>query len=215
MKSIEEKILLDILKPWEKLNDSLISNLVLNKNSNDFLTNASNLATAIKHFPESTLKFKPFDLSKENISYQIISDLSDSAKHGDLSNPKRQCDLILTSLVEKSTDLKYRFLRNQIEIGHATHGKRDFLECSRDAIFFILAKCRMASDWKAVIKTSNIEFSSNIELFADRSLQVSLQGWHCRFIQKNESGVYDVVGHEGKFNITLNHNWPTSKEKDD
>jgi hypothetical protein len=68
----------------------------MNPEINDFVTKASVLAIAIKHFPEANQKIEPRELIKESAAYSIISDLADSLKHGELRKNERVSKLTVS-----------------------------------------------------------------------------------------------------------------------
>ena len=112
------KFVSEIVKPWETLNQELSRPFSMNPGINDFITRANALALAIKHIPEAAKKIKPKNLIKESLAYNIISDLADSKKHGELSKPERECKLTVSSMFERSPEVKIRFLRTRITIMH-------------------------------------------------------------------------------------------------
>jgi hypothetical protein len=175
----------------------------MNPAINDFVTTASALTVAIKHLPEAIMKIKPEVLAQESQSYEIISDLADSLKHGELRKPERECKLTVSSMFERSPDAKVRFLRNRISIIHSTFGKIDFMECAMESAKFIASKLDIRSDWNPQIFNNSGEFSNEIKVHASRQHQVAWTGMAVEIVQLNENGKYENVDLNGQVLFTL------------
>lgn len=203
MKNEAIKFISEVVKPWETLNRQLSAPFSMNPAINDFITTASALTLAIKHLPEATLKIKPEILAQESQSYEIISDLADSLKHGKLRNPDRECKITVSSIFERNQDAKVRFLRNGISIFHKTHKKIDFMECAMESAIFIATKLDIRSDWKPKIFNNCGQFSNEINVHASRQHQVAWTGMSFEFVQLNENGKYENVDLNGQVMFTL------------
>ena len=173
MKEEAIKFISEVVKPWETLNRQLSAPFSMNPDINDFITTASALAVAIKHLPEATLKAKPENLAKESQSYEIMSDLADSLKHGELRKSARECKLNVSSMFERNSDAKVRFLRNRISIQHNTYGKIDFMECALECAVFVAAKLDVRTDWNPQVFNNTGGFSNEIKVHASKQHQVA------------------------------------------
>lgn len=185
------------------LNRGLGSPSSMNPTINDFITKASALAVAIKHFPEATKKIKPEYLAKESLGYSIISDLADSMKHGELRKTERECKLTVSSMFERNPEAKVRFLRSRIAIMHNTHGKIDFMQCSMESALFVSQKIGIITDWTPKVLSNSGEFSDEIKVHASKNNQVVWTGMSLEFVQLNDKGEYENVDLNGTVKFTL------------
>ena len=172
MKEEAIKFISEIVKPWETFNRELATPFSMNPAINDFVTRASALAVSIKHIPEATQNIKPEVLAKESQSYEIIADLADSLKHGQLRKTERECKLTVSSMFERNPEAKVRFLRNKISITHNTYGKIDFMKCAMDSAFFVSQKLDVRTDWSPKLFNNSGEFSDEIKVHASKKHQV-------------------------------------------
>jgi hypothetical protein len=206
----EEKIkfLNDIIKPWETLNRHLSIPFSVNTSISDFTNRASSLAVSIKHFPESTHGLKPEALLSDSEPYKIFSDLADSLKHGKLRNEKRQCNLYVGSMFERSKEGMVRFLRNTVNISHNTYGELDFMEISKEASFFIASKVDFRSDWKPIILNNDGDFSNKIHVHASSENQIAWQSMTLQFVELLDNDKYKPVDLNStiEFMLTVDNN---------
>lgn len=207
------KFINNVVKPWEILNKQLSFPFSVNTSVSDFTTNAANLSVSIKHFPENSYNVKPKDLILESESYKIISDLADSLKHGSLSNESRQCSIFVGSMFERNPHGLVRFLRNTINIKHATYGECDFMEISKESAQFVASKIDFRSDWQPQILYNNGEFSNRIHVHASITNQVAWQGMTMQFVELSSEGKYKKVDLNStvEFTLTVDKNLVTPK----
>ncbi|GEP52750.1 hypothetical protein FNO01nite_34220 [Flavobacterium noncentrifugens] len=203
MKAEAIKFISEIVKPWETLNRQLSAAFSMNPAINDFITTANSLTVSIKHLPESILKLKPEDLSKESRPYEIISDLADSLKHGELRKPERECKLSVASMFERNSEAEVRFLRNRISIDHNNYGKIDFMECAMESAVFVAQKLDIRTNWNPQIFNNTGEFSNEIKVHATRQHQVAWTGMSFEIVQLNSDGKYENVDLNGEVKFTL------------
>lgn len=203
MKEEALRFISEVIKPWETLNQLLAAPFSMNPAINDFITIANALTVSIKHFPEAIAKIKPEILAKELKSYEIISDLADSLKHGELRKPERECKLSVSSMFERNLEAKVRFLRNRISIEHNTYGKIDFMECAMESAIFIAEKLDIKTDWNPKIFNNSDEFSNEIKVHATKQHQVGWTGMAFETVQLNEHGKYENVDLNGEVIFTL------------
>jgi hypothetical protein len=195
MKEEAIKFISEIVKPWETLNRQLSAPFSMNPAINDFITTASALTVTIKHLPEAILKVKPEVLVKESRCYEIISDLADSLKHGELRKVERECKVTVSSMFERNPE--------RISIHHNTYGKIDFMECTLESAVFVAEKLDVRTDWNPQIFNNTGEFSNEIKVHASRQHQIAWTGMALEIVQLNEHGKYENVDLNGQVMFTL------------
>lgn len=205
MKEEAIKFISEIIKPWEILNNQFSTALSMNPAINDFITSANGLTISIKHMPENILQADPNQLAKENRAYEIIHDLADSIKHGQLRRQGRQCSISVSTMFERNPDATVRFLRNRISIMHNTYGKIDFMECAMEASKFVAEKLDVRTDWNPKIFNNNGEFSNEINVHASAENQVYWKAINIEFVEFDADGNYKNVDLNGEvlFSLTV------------
>jgi hypothetical protein len=203
MKDEAIRFISEVIKPWETLNQQFAAPFSMNPAVNDFITIANALTVSIKHLPEAFAKIKPEFLANEQQSYEIISDLADSLKHGELRKRDRECKLSVSSMFERNEKAEVRFLRNRISIQHNTYGKIDFMECALESAIFIAEKLDIKTDWNPKIFNNSGEFSNEIIVHAPKKHQVIWTGMAIETVRLNEDGKYENVDLNGQVMFTL------------
>jgi hypothetical protein len=205
MKEEAIKFISEIIKPWEELNIKFSTPLSMNPAINDFITSANALTITIKHMPEALIQAKPHVLAAENRSYEIMHDLADSIKHGQLRNAGRQCAISVSSMFERNSDATVRFLRNRISIMHNTYGKIDFMECAMEASKFVSEKLDVRTSWNPQVISNNGQFSSEINVHASAENQVYWTANILEFVEFDTDGNYKNVDLNGQvlFSLTV------------
>jgi hypothetical protein len=203
MKEEAIRFISEVVKPWETLNQQLATPFSMNPAINDFITIANALTVSIKHLPEAIAKIKPEVLAKELQSYEIISDLADSLKHGELRKTERVCKLSVSSMFERNEKAELRFLRNRISIQHKTYGKIDFMECAMESAIFIAEKLDIKTDWNPKIFNNSGEFSNEIKVHVTKKHQVAWTGMVFETVQLNSDGKYENVDLNGQVMFKL------------
>lgn len=193
MKAQALKFVSEIAKPWELLNHGLSKPLAVSPTINDFITQATGLAVAIKHFPESTNGIKAKALLSESTEYEIISDLADSLKHGTLGKPERQCSLSISSMYERNDEAKFRFIRNRITITHNTYGKKDFILCSMASALFVSQRTMLPIRWNPTVLNNGGDFTNHIKLHISKANQPFWTGMGWETVRLNPNGEYENV----------------------
>ncbi len=193
----------EIVRPWETLNNELGTPFALNPEINDYVTKAVSLAIAIKHLPEVMQKIKPKDLSTKNRAYEIISDLADSSKHGELRDVSRECRLTSSSIYERNHDATVRFLRNGITITHNNYGKVDFLKIAMEAALFIANELGLQLQWLPKLRSNSGAFSDKINLHIGKDQQSFWQGMEFQFVQMIGPDEYEPIDLNGTVQITI------------
>jgi hypothetical protein len=203
MKEDAIRFITEIVKPWETLNNELSKAFSMNPEINDFTTRANSLAVSIKHIAEACQKIKPEVLIPECRPYEIISDLADSSKHGELRKPERECKLSVSSMFERNDDARVRFLRNLISINHNTYGKIDFMQCSMESALFVSQKLNIKPNWIPKIFNNSGVFSDEIRVHASPKQQIVWTGMQLQFVQLNANGEYENVDLNGQVKFVL------------
>jgi hypothetical protein len=181
------KYITDVVKPWEQLNSALSKPYAIEPGISDFSRIASSLAVAIKHSAEiNGLAIKV--LEQESTPYKIMSDVADASKHGALRDASRNNTLTVSSMFEGNDEGKFRFLRNVVNINHATLGKIDFIESSKDASLYIMQKLNLQTHWTPIIYPGLKEFIDEVTLHASPVHQVSFNAFSLQFVKRNETG---------------------------
>ena len=197
------KFLTDIIKPWEKLNAELGTAYSMNPEISDFTNQANSLAVCIKHISEACQKIKPEVLIPQSRSYEIMSDLADSSKHGELRKSGRECKLSVSSMFERNDDGKVRFLRCVITIEHNTYGKIDFMNCAMESAIFVSQILNIQAKWYPKIHISEGGFSDEIKVHASASNQVAWKGMQLQFVKVKENGEIENVDLNSIIKFTL------------
>lgn len=197
------KFITEVVRPWEKLNLDLAIPLSMHPEINDFITKASSLSVTLKHFPEANKNIRPNTLIPKSQSYEIISDLANSFKHGKLRKSKRECQISISSMFERNPQVKVRFLRNKITIIHQVYGSVDFMKCSMDCALFIIKRLGLKIDWSPKIIDNSGEFLNEIKVHVSKNHQVDWSGMILEIVQINEKGEYENVDLDGQVNFLL------------
>ena len=170
----------------------------------DFMSNAISLAISIKHFLENSAGLKIKDLISESSSFEVISDLADSGKHGKLYKKERECSLSIYSMFERNENAELRFLRNIIRINHPKFGKVDFMKCALESSKFVAEKLLISTtDWDLKIIINSGKFSNEINLVASNKNQIMWKGLGIEIVKLNENGEYENVDLNGTVKIKI------------
>lgn len=203
MKEEALKFVNDIIKPWEALNIELRQPYSVNPQISDFTSRANSLAVSVKHLPEYSQKIVAKALIPDSRSYEIISDLADTSKHGELRSSGRECALSVGSMFERNDKGKVRFLRNVINIQHNTFGQVDFMTCLMEAAIFIAQKLDIRSSWTPHILNNGGDFSNKIKVHASKTNQVLWTGMQLQFVKMSADGKYEPVDLNSTVEFTL------------
>ena len=204
MKIEEIKFISDVIRPWKNLNFELSKPYAINPEMSDFMSNAISLAISIKHFLENSAGLKIKDLISESSSFEVISDLADSGKHGKLYKKERECSLSIYSMFERNENAELRFLRNIIRINHPKFGKVDFMKCALESSKFVAEKLLISTtDWNLKIIINSGKFSNEINLVASNKNQIMWKGLGIEIVKLNENGEYENVDLNGTVKIKI------------
>lgn len=197
--------LTEIVRPWEELNKELSKEYSVSPEHSVFINKANALAVSLKHLAESHGGPKSSDLNKLSEDYLLISDLADTKKHGKRNNLSRTCKISTASLYERKFEeiVLLRFLRNTITMDHATYGKRDFMNCSKECALFLAKQLNIHIDWEPVVFNNSGEFSNKIETYASKDNQVVFTGFNLHVVELNEQNEYVHVELNGTIEFHL------------
>lgn len=203
MNSEDLEFLNNIARPWETLNRDLSVAFSVDPELSDFTARANSLAVFIKHFPEVTRNIKWKTLVPKSRSYEIMSDLADSAKHRRLASSTRECQLRTGSMYERSDDGKFRFLRNVINISHKKYGRTDFVTCAMEAALFVANEIGLKPAWDPKVFNNTGEFTNKMDLHASRTVQSTWRGMQLQIVRMNKSGEYEPIDMNSTVEFTL------------
>lgn len=196
----------EIIRPWEELNKELSKHYAVSPIHTAFTNKAYALAHSLKHLSEASGGLKSKDLNSLSSSYYLISDLSDTKKHGKRDNPTRTCTISTASLYERKFDkvVLLRFLRNVINMNHVTLGKKDFMECAKDCALFLASQLKIIINWTPVVFNNTGEFSNTVKTHASKDNQVVFTGTNFKTVELSASGEYTHVELNGtiEYNLT-------------
>ncbi|PCI49107.1 MAG: hypothetical protein COB43_06155 [Oceanospirillales bacterium] len=200
------RIINHIVKPWVQLNFGLAQPLALQPEQSDFIQKAESLSVFISHFPES-VGLARADYDKKSKPNSVITDVADSSKHINLSNPKRQSKLFITADFEfKISDTgitSFKFIRNFININHATHGEIDFMEYSKDAIDYILRINSISVTPFGPVLESQGVYEDTVKIDYDPSYGANMNQVVFRFKTLNKSGDLVVQDPPNGFSFSM------------
>ena len=197
------RFLTEVVKPWESLNHELGKPFSLSPEVNDLISKAYAISIALAHFLESEIGLKAKTLSEAPSSFHAIVDLADSYKHRVLRKPERICQLKISSMFERNSDARVRFLRCRLALVHAAYGKLDFMKTSMQAADFVAGRLSPKLVWGPRILEQDGSFSEEIKLHASNRNQIAWTGMALEFVQRNESGEYENVDLNGTIKFTL------------
>ncbi|MCG3685359.1 hypothetical protein L5F35_03925 [Aliarcobacter butzleri] len=203
---IEYKFMNDILKPWDELNELLSQPYCVEPGLSTFTKMATDIATSISHFAETSGIETREKGAKACLSNQIMIDIADMCKHGKLRKSDRENEINVSSIFEYIEPSKFKFLRNIINIKHNTHGNHDFMKSSLQAIFYWTTKLGIDLKRELII-SSNLEsekatlfFNPNFCIHAEKAtLNFKKKDIHGNLVDYDPSRFYiEILDLEGK-----------------
>ena len=184
---IKYKLLNDILKPWDELNERLSMPYCVEPELSSITKMATDIATSISHFGENSKTEKREDTGKNCSSNQLMIDIADMSKHGTLRNTNRENKINVVSSFEYIDLSNYIFLRNKIIIEHNTYGESDFMEKSLNAILYWASKLTLNIKRELTIK--NNTQSEKATLTFNPKYCIHAEKATYNFQKRNESGI--------------------------
>lgn len=184
-----QRIINDIVKPWDELNSLLRENFALQPDLSDITRLAGGIAVAIRH----QVDFSPLDDKQANqlcTSHRIISDAGDYWKHGNLRNEQRNSPITVSAAFEFSESLGFRFIRNIICVEHKTLGVHDFMETSATAIKFWLNQHNININWQGAVLECQNNFEPKARLRFNPKYCILMSNIQLRFLKRNSDGTY-------------------------
>lgn len=190
------EFLTHMIKPWDQLNDLLSKPYAFQPNVNDLILHAANLAIAIRHQAEKS-DIDEKQASAECPAYEIIIDVADAWKHGNLRKPTRNNRLSLASHFEFNEENQFRFIRNVVKVEHASKGSHDLLLLQGEAIHYWMQKLCIPVKWVPAIREATATFSAEAALFFNPKYQVHMNLVTIQFVTRNPDGSYVAAYPEG------------------
>lgn len=86
---------------------------------------------------------------------------------------------------------------------HATFGKRDFMETSKDCALFLVAHLNLPIDLKPVVFNNDEKFFNKIKTHASRDNQVIWTGMNLNIVELNDKREYVYVDLNGTIEFEL------------
>lgn len=197
--SPKAKFLTEIVLPWEALNERLAVNYAVSPGLSVMTTDASNIATALKHQVDvlaqergtasrsEIIKIQN-ETDGENVSSKLMSDIADMYKHVKTTRADRVNRLNVTACFEYEVE-KFRFLRNKITVTHDALGASDFMESSAAAISYWDRKRNLGLNWAGSISSAAGDFYDSATLIHDVRFVVEMDKVQMAFFAKDSSGV--------------------------
>ena len=184
----EIKVINDILKPWDELNDLLAKPYAYESELNDATRMAGNLAIALKHQcdleKESRKAIDPISLENK-----IMSDVADMVKHHSLRDKTRENKLSTVTAFECiETESKFKFLRTIIYIEYFDGRKFDFIIESTKAINFWITHLNLNISKQRVVKLCDNDFQNEAILHYNPAKCVHMKSTRIQTYRKNSNG---------------------------
>jgi len=186
------RLLNDVVKPWDQLNGILSQPFALQPDLSDVTRMATSLAIAIKH--QADLRnAKRGVVDRESFENRVMSDVADSAKHGDLRDSTRNNKLSVASCFEYANGRGFRFMRNSVTIEHARLGELDFMATSLAATQYWMKQIGFSLDRKLSVAESQAGFSSSASLYLAPQHCINTAGIRLRFFERLANATYRPV----------------------
>lgn len=196
-----EKFINDIVQPWCELNRFLAERIALPPKISRVTRDAIALAVAIKHQAEAVSAGRVAALAgvesdrrrrvvdTESVPNRLMSDVADAAKHStSLRNVERKNELRVEAAFEFDAMNRFRFLRNQIVVNHASHGEFDFMAESASAIHYWIKKLDVQIRWDSKLAVGRNDFCQTAFLYFHPDHQVTMREIGLRFLGRNPTG---------------------------
>lgn len=164
-----------ILQPWDELNSLLSRNFAFQSDMGSPIRMAGDLASAIRHLPETCTVLDVAALRGSN-EFKMICDVGDGWKHGSqkLDKPSRRHDMRVQAVFEISSEGKFRFLRNAVLVTYSDGRQFDFMEVASCVIRFWLQRDSKIIQWSGVVSHSDGEFENDAVLYWDGDKQAQM-----------------------------------------
>ncbi len=182
-----------LVKPWDELNLLLSQRFAFQPEMSDVTRLAGALAVAIKHEAEKA-KLSRTLVDGESLDNQVMSDVADAWKHGNLANAARNNHLTVGAQFECSPDNKFRFLRNVVTVHHASLGTLDFMMTAGEAISYWIRKLKLAINWSPTLAEGLREFHEEAFLYFNPKYQISMSATNLQIVRRSANG--DLVPYD-------------------
>jgi len=187
--------------PWSALNVFLADRFAFPPDVSCVTRDAISIAVSIKHQAESVAASRIPSLAAVepelrrgvvdagSFANKLMSDVADAAKHQtSLRKAGRKNTLRVEAAFEYDAMNRFRFLRNQIAVTHATHGEFDFMVESASAIRYWLKNLGIRGPWDGTLALGKNEFYQTAFLYYHPDHQVVMKRISLSFHQRASSG---------------------------
>lgn len=174
-----------ILQPWDELNSLLSRNFAFQSDMGSPIRMAGDLATAIKHLPETCAVVDRAAL-KDSEEFKMVGDVADGWKHGPqkLRDLQRRHSVSVRAIFEVSDDERFRFLRHEVLITYSESRQADFMELAARAIRFWLENEKKTIQWPGVISHADGEFENEAVLYWDGDKQAQMSSTTIQVVKR-------------------------------
>lgn len=184
-----QRLLNDIIKPWDELNSLLIEPLALQPNLSDVTRLACSLAVSIRHQVD-VAGLTDQIANSECIEHRIITDTADYWKHGPLRNSDRNNELVTEAQFEYEASKGFSFIRNALFVEHKTLGKHDFMVTALSAIRYWIMRRQISTNWVGMVNESPSLFFPAARLKFDRQYCISLDQIRLGIFSKQDDSTW-------------------------
>ncbi|MCW7463124.1 hypothetical protein [Leptospira limi] len=183
--NIEEEFYVEIIILWDELTNILAEPISLDSKNNYLIRKSTDLAISLNHFTE---KKNIRNLLKQSYNQvtDMINDVCDMKKHGELRNKKRENKLESISIFEVNENEQFSFHRNSILVNHTSFGQHDLIEVMQKYIFNIITELKLNILWEPVINTAEADFKTTATLYKENSFNANQNSVRLLFIKLNE-----------------------------
>ena len=177
------KLVNDIIKPWEELGELLAQPFAFQPELSDVTRLATTLAVTISHYPELH-GLQRSTIDSKCHACQVMTDVADMAKHGQLRNEMRHNELYVAALFECGSQNQFRFLRNAILIQHTSFGEIDFMNKSLEAIKFWMRELQFRLNRNLAVKEGSEGFSPSARLKYNERYCINMKSTRYKFVRR-------------------------------
>lgn len=185
------RLINDVVKPWEELNVLLAQRFAFQPDLSDVTRLASALAVSIKH--QADLRRMPrSSVDSASDANRLMSDVADTAKHGQLRDSSRNNSLHVASCFEYGAGRGFRFIRNSVSIAHATSGEVDFMVTALAASQYWMDILGFTLDRKLAVAEAADEFFPTAYLYFNPKYCINMKQTQLKFFEKKDGNYCPV-----------------------
>lgn len=185
------RLINDVVKPWEELNALLAQRFAFQPDLSDVTRLASTLAVSIKH--QADLRgMSRSSVDSASDANRLMSDVADTAKHGQLWDSSRNNSLHVASCFEYGADRGFRFIRNSVSIAHATSGEVDFMATALAASQYWMDILGFTLNRKLSVAEAANEFFPTAYLYFNPKYCVNMKQTQLKFFEKRDGNYFPM-----------------------